>query len=62
MNTEVRHEDGVAVIMLDNPPVNGLGLVTRQAVWDAVERAEADGAVSCIVLAGAGKLWLWIFA
>ena len=57
MNTEVRHEDGVAVIMLDNPPVNGLGLATRQAVWDAVERAEADGAVSCIVLAGAGKLF-----
>jgi 3-hydroxyacyl-CoA dehydrogenase len=45
----------VAVITLDNPPVNGLGLATRQAVAQGVERALGDAAVKAIVLTGAGK-------
>jgi 3-hydroxyacyl-CoA dehydrogenase len=45
----------VAVITLDNPPVNGLGYDTRRAVADGMERAQADAAVKAIVLAGAGK-------
>jgi 3-hydroxyacyl-CoA dehydrogenase len=45
----------VAVITLDNPPVNGLGYDTRRAVADGVERAQADAAVKAIVLTGAGK-------
>jgi 3-hydroxyacyl-CoA dehydrogenase len=45
----------VAVITLDNPPVNGLGYDTRCAVADGMERAQADAAVKAIVLAGAGK-------
>jgi 3-hydroxyacyl-CoA dehydrogenase len=45
----------VAVITLDNPPVNGLGYDTRRAVADAMERAQADAAVKAIVLTGAGK-------
>ena len=52
-NYEVR--DGVAVITLNNPPVNGLGLATRQAAVAGVERAEADPAVKAIVITGAGK-------
>ena len=45
----------VAVITLDNPPVNGLGFATRSAVAAGVERAEADAAISAIVITGAGK-------
>jgi len=45
----------VAVITLDNPPVNGLGLATRSACAAGVERAEADPAVTAIVITGAGK-------
>jgi 3-hydroxyacyl-CoA dehydrogenase len=45
----------VAVITLDNPPVNGLGYDTRKAVAEAVERAEDDAAVEAIVITGAGK-------
>jgi 3-hydroxyacyl-CoA dehydrogenase len=44
----------VAVITLDNPPVNGLGLATRQAVADAMGRAQADAAILAIVITGAG--------
>jgi 3-hydroxyacyl-CoA dehydrogenase len=45
----------VAVITLDNPPVNGLGMATRRAVTDALQQANADAAVHSIVITGAGK-------
>jgi 3-hydroxyacyl-CoA dehydrogenase len=45
----------VAVITLDNPPVNGLGLATRQGIAEGVQRAHADAAVKAIVITGAGR-------
>lgn len=45
----------VAVITLDNPPVNGLGLSTRLAVAQGLDRAIDDPAVRAIVVTGAGK-------
>jgi len=50
---QVRHH--TAVITLNNPPVNGLGLVTRSAAVAALERAAADDEVAAIVITGAGK-------
>ncbi|MDR5757069.1 3-hydroxyacyl-CoA dehydrogenase NAD-binding domain-containing protein [Caballeronia sp. LZ035] len=47
--------DGVAVIMLDNPPVNGLGHATRLGIVEGIERANSDANVCAIVLIGAGK-------
>ncbi|WP_175718068.1 3-hydroxyacyl-CoA dehydrogenase NAD-binding domain-containing protein [Burkholderia anthina] len=47
--------DGVAVITLNNPPVNGLGLSTRLGIMDALARAGQDPAVTAIVLTGAGR-------
>ena len=45
----------VAVITLDNPPVNGLGYDTRVGIATGIDRAVADPAVTAIVLTGAGK-------
>jgi 3-hydroxyacyl-CoA dehydrogenase len=45
----------VAVLTLDNPPVNGLGHDTRVALAGGVERAVADAAVTALVITGAGK-------
>jgi 3-hydroxyacyl-CoA dehydrogenase len=45
----------VAVITLDNPPVNGLGYDTRVGIASGIDRALADPAVKAIVLTGAGK-------
>jgi 3-hydroxyacyl-CoA dehydrogenase len=45
----------VAVITLDNPPVNGLGHELRSGIVAGLDRAVADPAVKAIVLAGAGK-------
>ncbi len=52
--TYALHGD-VAVITLDNPPVNGLGYDTRVALAQGVDRAVADAAVKGIVVTGAGK-------
>jgi 3-hydroxyacyl-CoA dehydrogenase len=45
----------VAVITLNNPPVNGLGLATRTAAVEGLRKAQADDAVKAIVITGAGK-------
>lgn len=47
--------DGVAVITLDNPPVNGLGLRTRIGIVEAMTRALDDAAVKAVVLTGGGR-------
>jgi 3-hydroxyacyl-CoA dehydrogenase len=52
-NYELR--GNVAVITLDNPPVNGLGHATRLGITSGVERAQSDPAVKAIVITGAGK-------
>ncbi len=52
-NYETRGD--VAVISLDNPPVNGLGYDTRVGITDGLEKALADAAVKAIVITGAGK-------
>src|SRR3989475_2766220 len=52
-NYEVR--GNVAVITLDNPPVNGLGHDTRLGIAQGLEKAENDAAVRSIVIIGAGK-------
>jgi 3-hydroxyacyl-CoA dehydrogenase len=55
MSADYTTHGDVAVIALNNPPVNGLGLATRQAIVAGLAQAEADPAVKAIVLTGAGK-------
>ena len=55
MTAHYKVHGSVAVITLDNPPVNGLGMATRRAVTDALQKANADAAVQTIVITGAGK-------
>ncbi len=37
--------DGIAVITMNNPPVNGLGSVLRPALMEGIKKADADPAV-----------------
>jgi len=55
MTAQYKVHGSVAVITLDNPPVNGLGMATRRAVTDGLQQANADAAVQSIVITGAGK-------
>ena len=45
----------VAVITMNNPPVNGLGLANRQGIVEGLKKAQADVNVTAIVLTGEGK-------
>ena len=55
MSASYELHGAVAVISLNNPPVNGLGYATRKAVAEGIDRAEADAAVKAVVITGAGK-------
>ena len=45
----------VAVIRLDNPPVNGLGLALRQGIVNCIRQAESDEAVKAVILIGSDR-------
>ncbi|MGD9943549.1 MAG: 3-hydroxyacyl-CoA dehydrogenase NAD-binding domain-containing protein [Burkholderiaceae bacterium] len=45
----------IAVITMDNPPVNGLGHGLRTGLLEGLRRAQSDAAVKAIVITGAGK-------
>ncbi|MGE5640145.1 MAG: 3-hydroxyacyl-CoA dehydrogenase NAD-binding domain-containing protein [Clostridia bacterium] len=47
--------DGIAVISMNNPPINGLGNALRAALFELLKKADADPAVQAVVLIGAAK-------
>ena len=49
--------DSIAVITLDNPPVNAMGHALREEVAGHLATAWADASVAAIVIIGAGKLF-----
>jgi 3-hydroxyacyl-CoA dehydrogenase len=55
MSADYQVHADVAVITLNNPPVNGMGYDTRLAVVKGVEQAIANPAVKAIVITGHGK-------
>lgn len=50
--------DSIAVVFIDNPPVNAGSTVVRQGLLAAVLEAGADSAIEGIVLVGAGKTFI----
>ncbi len=55
MTAKYEVHGNVALITLNNPPVNGLGHTTRLAITEGLQKANADSAVKSIVITGAGK-------
>ncbi len=51
-------QNGVAVITVQNPPVNALGPGVPQGLADAFAAASADAAVSSVVVIGGGKTFI----
>ena len=60
MSQLVRYEvrDRIAIITIDNPPVNALSPGVPEGISEAVERAGGDAAVDAIVLIGAGTTFI----
>lgn len=57
MATRYAVVDGVAVITIDHPPVNGLGHAVRMGLVDNLDKAVADADVVAVVIRGAGKVF-----
>ena len=55
MTASYQVTDGIAVVTMNNPPVNGLGYETRRGIADGLARAQDDAGVVAIVLTGAGR-------
>jgi 3-hydroxyacyl-CoA dehydrogenase len=47
--------DGVAVITLDNPPLNGLNHELRAGLVAGIDQASADAGVKAVIIIGAGR-------
>jgi len=54
----VAHDGGIAIITLDNPPVNALSHHLRQPLFAAIEAARDDDAVQGLVIACAGRTFV----
>jgi 3-hydroxyacyl-CoA dehydrogenase len=57
MTARYEIRDGVAVITMNSPPVNGLGVETRLGIMDGLTRALDDTGVRAIVIAAAGRVF-----
>lgn len=55
IHTQYQLHGAVAVITLDNPPVNGLGHELRSGIVTGINQALTDAKVKAIVLIGAGR-------
>ncbi|TAM39339.1 MAG: 3-hydroxyacyl-CoA dehydrogenase, partial [Burkholderiaceae bacterium] len=55
MTADYKVHGDVAVITMNNPPVNGLGYATRVGITDGLSKANADAAVKAVVITGAGR-------
>jgi len=51
----IAHEGNVALVTIDNPPVNALSQAVRQGLLDAFRELAADPRVAAIVVTGAGR-------
>src|SRR5499427_7977687 len=51
-------DDGIGIIMIDNPPVNALAPGVRDGILEALEKGEADPEVKAMVLIGAGRSFI----
>lgn len=58
MVVSVTEQDGVAVVTIDNPPVNATSQAVRQGLIDALAQTEADPIITAVVLACAGKTFV----
>lgn len=53
-----RRDGDIAIVTVDNPPVNALSAALRKALWDMAERLDADAGVRGVVLICAGRTFI----
>ncbi|MGU3576011.1 3-hydroxyacyl-CoA dehydrogenase NAD-binding domain-containing protein [Brucellaceae bacterium C25G] len=58
MSVTITREENIAIVTVDNPPVNALGQALRQSLSDAVETLDQDPQVEAVVLICAGRTFI----
>lgn len=58
MSVEFKVQDGIAVITIDNPPVNALSQHVRQGLVEAITNVNADADIQGVVITGAGRIFI----
>ncbi|QFY63921.1 3-hydroxyacyl-CoA dehydrogenase (plasmid) [Rhizobium grahamii] len=58
MNLAIKKRDGIAVVTVDNPPVNALSQALRQDLLTAAETLDHDSDVQAVVLICAGRTFI----
>src|ERR1700722_3132760 len=51
-------QGAIAVLTIDNPPVNALSVDVRKGLLDAIRRAASDRAVAAVVVIGKGRSFI----
>src|SRR5438105_6899886 len=57
-SVDLTNRGRVAVLTVDNPPVNALSQHVRKGLHDGIKQAQADGAVQAIVIVCAGRTFI----
>jgi 3-hydroxyacyl-CoA dehydrogenase len=55
---DLETRDGVAVVSVDNPPVNALSAGVRTGLYEAVKKAAADDAIKAILIICKGRTYI----
>ena len=58
MTVTTTRDGDVAIVVVNNPPVNALGVAVRQGLAAAITAAQADDAVAAVLLVGASKTFI----
>ena len=52
MSVKYEVRDGIALLTLESPPVNGLGIATRRGLVESLALALDDASVKAVVVSG----------
>ncbi|KAL8584021.1 hypothetical protein ACOMHN_048628 [Nucella lapillus] len=55
---DYRRQESVAVLEVNNPPVNALSRHVRQGLWEGISRAQKDRAVTAVVIICKGQTFI----
>jgi 3-hydroxyacyl-CoA dehydrogenase len=55
---QLTNVDGIAVVTIDNPPVNALSSAVSRGIAAAVAQLEKDDTVKAVVFIGAGRTFI----
>ncbi|RDJ06740.1 3-hydroxyacyl-CoA dehydrogenase NAD-binding domain-containing protein [Rhizobium grahamii] len=58
MTLTIKQSGNIAVVTVDNPPVNALSQALRQGLWSAAETLDSDPSVEAVVLICAGRTFI----